>query len=179
MKYIIYKISIADYIYIGSTRDLKQRKIEHKYGFSKENNKSHNLKLYQTIRENGGWDCIDISPVEEYECETTQQAHIREEFWRREYNAQLNSRKAHRTREEYAQGHRNQAKAYYAANRETAIKQKAEYYATNKETILERQKEKIQCECGATIRKVAKNRHIKTKRHIDRIAEQQNNLIIL
>jgi len=164
MKYIIYKISIADYIYIGSTRDLKQRKIEHKYGFSKENNKEYNKKLYQTIRENGGWNCIDISPVEEYECETTQQAHIREEFWRREYNAQLNSRKAHRTREEYAQGHRNQAKAYYA---------------TNKETILEQTKEKIQCECGATIRIVGKSRHDKSKKHIDRIAEQQNNLAVV
>lgn len=160
MKYIIYKISIADFTYIGSTRDLKQRKIEHKSSYYNEHHKEHNKKLYQIIRENGGWDCIDITPVEEYECENTQQAKIREEYWRREYNAQLNMMKAYRTREEFEQ---------YTK----------EYYTTNRETILEQMKEKIQCECGATICKVHKPRHDRSKRHIDRIAEQQNNIPIL
>lgn len=179
MKYIIYKISIADFIYIGSTQDLKQRKIAHKSSCYNEKHRQHKFKLYQTIRENGGWDCIDITPVEEYECEGATQARIREEYWRREYNAQLNTIKAHLTREEGVQSKKNIHAKYYIANKETILKKNTEYYATNKETILERQKEKIQCECGATICKADKARHDRSKRHIDRIAEQQNNLAVV
>jgi hypothetical protein len=157
MKYIIYKISIADYTYIGSTRDLKQRKIEHKYGCGKENNKSYNLKLYQTIRANGGWDAIEICPIEEFECDGPIQAHIREEHWRREYNAQLNMMRAHRTREEFVQSHRDQANAYYAENRDA-------------------RREKIQCDCGAIICRSSKSSHLRTKCHSDRLAEQQQNI---
>jgi hypothetical protein len=159
MKYIIYKISIADYTYIGSTRDWKQRQSMHKSCFFNENSRIHNLKLYQIIRENGGWDAIEKNPIEEYECEGPTQARIREEYWRREYDAQMNTRRAHRTREEYIQSDRDKANTYYANNRE-AIKQ---IWG-----------EKIQCECGATITRGNKSTHNKTKKHADLLAAQQN-----
>jgi ribosomal protein L32E len=189
MKYIIYKICVADYTYIGSTKDWTQRQYRHKHNFLNENCKAHNLRLYQSIRENGGWDAIEMSPIEEFECETSVQARIREEHWRREYNATLNMMRAHRTEEEHKQYHRERTAEcraahpeyyteYYVANRE-ALKQKAkEYYVANCDAIKQYQLEKVQCECGATICRNAKIKHLRTKRHTDRLAEQQQNLAI-
>jgi predicted GIY-YIG superfamily endonuclease len=165
MKYIIYKISIADYIYIGSTRDFKQRKIEHKSRFNKE----YTYKVYEIIRENGGWDKCEVIPIEEYECENNTQARIREEYWRREYEAQMNSRKAYISMQEYKE-------IVKEPNKERCKK----WYEANKDRINEiRREKKTQCECGAIICENHVSRHIKTKRHIDRISQQQNNLIIL
>ncbi len=82
MIYTIYKISIAGEDYIGSTRDFKQRKKSHKSICNNNNDTRYSLKLYNTIRENGGWDCCNITPVEEFDCETKRQAECREEYWR-------------------------------------------------------------------------------------------------
>jgi hypothetical protein len=144
MRYIIYKISIADYTYIGSTVDWKQRQIRHKCNFFNPNHHNRNIKLYQTIRENGGWDAIEKSPIEEFECDGATQAHIREEHWRREYDAQLNMRRAHQTIEERAQYRRD------------------------------KNNQKIQCECGAIISPYSKYSHLRTKKHADNLAAQQN-----
>jgi len=215
MIYTIYIIMIADYTYIGSTRDFKQRKIRHKHNFFNDTCKAYNRKLYQSIRENGGWDVVEIKPIEEFECETSVQARIREQFWVREYNATLNMIRAHRTEEEHKQSQREHTAKYmaanpeynaeyraahpeyyreynaeyraahpeyyaeyYAANRD-AIKQKAkERYAANCDAIKQHQREKIQCDCGATICRGSKSNHLRTKRHTDRLAEQQQNLAI-
>ena len=137
MIYTIYKISIAGEDYIGSTRDLKQRKGKHKNAFYNQNNKNHHYKLYQHIGENGGWDCCDITPVEEFECETKREAECREEYWRREYKATLNMRKAYQTEDEK----KEQLKIYTRCT------------------------DKINCECGGKYTIPNKTTHIKSKRH--------------
>jgi len=157
MKYILYKICIADYTYIGSTRDWIQRQRNHKSDFFNANRPAYNYKLYKTIRENGGWDAIEKSPIEEYDCDGPIQAHIREEHWRREYNAQMNTRRAHRTREEFVQD---------IHNRNVSDKAK------------KRQAEKIQCECGMTHTRSNKSTHLKSKKHTDLIAAQQQNITV-
>ena len=158
MKYIMYKICIADYTYIGSTKDWQQRQANHKSSFFNANNPAHNYKLYQTIRDNGGWYAIEKSPIEEYECDGPIQAHIREEYWRREYNAQMNARRAHRTEEEHIQEKRDYNTEYNAAHRE-----EAKIYSA----------EKIQCECGVIHCRSVKSKHLQSKKHADRIAAQQ------
>lgn len=140
MIYTIYKISIADEYYIGSTRDLKQRKIEHKSACNKENGRLYNIKLYEYIRANGGWDCCDITPVEEFNCETKQQSLIREEYWRREYKALLNMKQAFRTEDEKQNN-------------------------INKQNIKKNILSHISCECGGKYKQHDMNRHIKSKRH--------------
>lgn len=157
MKYIIYKITIADYTYIGSTKDFTQRKIAHKCVC-----KTKDLKVYQMIREAGGWDKCEMIPIEEYECQGQLQARIREEYWRREYNANMNSYKAYTT-EEQKKGENNEWNK--------------QYYKENKETINTLQNEIYICECGIknTIRNKA--RHEKTKKHLAHLEKQ--NLTIL
>ena len=150
----MYRISIADYTYIGSTKDFKQRKQKHKQVCNNINNTQHNLKVYQMIRENGGWDKCEMVPVEECECETTIQVHIREEELRKEYNAEMNSYKAYSTTEE-----KNEYNKEYFK----------EYYQANKQIILQKNKEKYTCECGSIICIGEKFRHPKSKKHQDYI----------
>jgi hypothetical protein len=85
IKTIIYKLfckntDIKD-CYIGHTTNFKSRKAEHKYACLNENSKSHNLKVYKFIRENGGWDNFDFEIVEEYPCNNKREAEIREHYW--------------------------------------------------------------------------------------------------
>jgi hypothetical protein len=63
---IIYKIWKDDLYYVGSTTHFTERKAKHKYSCNNENAVGYNLKLYQTIRENGGWGEWNIIEIEEY-----------------------------------------------------------------------------------------------------------------
>jgi hypothetical protein len=80
--YIIYKIKSLDqsidYCYIGSTQNFTKRKSLHKCCCNNINKKT---KLYNTIRENGGWGKFEMTPIEEYVCDTSLQAHIREQYY--------------------------------------------------------------------------------------------------
>lgn len=154
MKYIIYKISIDDYIYIGSTRDYHQRKIRHKHNCSYQNGDHFKIKVYQLIREAGGWDKCEMIPIEEYECENQLQARIREEHWRREYNANMNSKQAYTSIEEKKE-HKNEQANIYRQN--------------NKEKI----REKHTCDCGGSYSRSSKAIHSKTKKHLEYL-ERQN-----
>lgn len=163
MIYIIYKICIADQTYIGSTKDWKQRKITHKSACNNTHSSAYNQKIYKIIRDHGGWRMTEATPIEEYECAGKVQACIREEHWRREYEAQMNTRKAHRTREEFIQYHRIQAN---------------EYYKANVEEINNRRTEKIHCDCGATICRGNNSRHKISKTHTDYIIAHQQNITV-
>ena len=83
--YIIYKITSLDpkidYCYIGSTQNFTKRKIKHKSMCNNASNSITNTKLYNTMRENGGWDNFQMTPIEKYECDTPLQAHMREQIW--------------------------------------------------------------------------------------------------
>ena len=163
MKYIMYRISIADYTYIGSTKDFKQRKNSHKQVCNNVNNPIHNLKVYQMIRENGGWDKCEMIPIEECECENNTQARIREEYWRREYDAKINSRKA------FTIHNPNEYNTiYYNNNKEKEKERQRKYYNLNKDAILNKATNKHICECGGSYTH-HKSTHLKTKKHCDYI----------
>ena len=149
MIYIMYRITIGDYTYIGSSKDFKQRKIEHKSRCNKEDNRLYNIKLYEYIRANGGWDKCEIIPIEEYECETSTQAHIREEYWRREYNANMNTIRAYRTEAE-------------------KIEQIVQ--------VEQKRKTKHNCECGGKYTQTHIARHLSSQKHQDYLAN--NNISI-
>ena len=155
MKYIMYKISIADYIYIGSTIDYKQRKIQHKSSCNNVNNPKHNYKVYQIIREAGGWDKCEITPIEEFECDGMIPSRIREEYWRREYNANMNSQKAHITPEEEKERRSSHAKEYHQIN----------YKHLN---------EKHTCSCGGSYSQHSKSLHLRTKKHLNYLEQIKN-----
>lgn len=153
MKYIMYKISIKDYIYIGSTKDFKQRKIRHKCECKKSE-----LKVYNIIRENGGWENCEIIPIEEFECDGMIQSRIREEYWRREYNANMNSKQSHTTQEE-------------------RIHHKIEHMKIYREINKDKIREKHNCICGGSYSQSSKAIHQKTKKHLEYLDLNKNNTI--
>ena len=71
-KTVIYKIQhnlIDDLIYVVSTTNFTNRKHKHKSSCRNANSKEYNLKLYQTIRDNGNWDAFSIVVIKEFPCE--------------------------------------------------------------------------------------------------------------
>jgi len=137
MKYIIYKITIQDYVYIGSTKNFIRRKSQHK---SDCNLKKDRL-IYKTINELGGWEKCEMIPIEECECDSNIQAHIREEHHRQLNNANLNSIRCHRTDADYKECKKIKDKKYRESHKESLTIKKKEYYEANKEWINEHNKE--------------------------------------
>lgn len=77
---IIYKIcckdeSIKD-VYVGNTTNFIQRKNAHKTACNYNHN---NIKLYKTIRENGGWDNWNMVEIAKYNCKDSTEARIKEQ----------------------------------------------------------------------------------------------------
>ena len=126
--YYIYKICCDDIdeFYIGSTQSIRHRKTKHK---SHSNGDKRNYKIYQTIRQNGGWDNWRMVVIEEMPNTTKIGATIREEFYRVELKASLNSQSACSglTVKEYQ-------KQYRATHREEAKEYKRQYYQKQKES---------------------------------------------
>jgi len=157
MEYTIYKITINDYIYVGSTKKYIQRKNEHNRRCNNPNGEKYNLFVYRTIRENGGWNNAIMSPVEIFECNTIIEAHIKEEEWRVKLNANMNTIKC------------------FVAEKETEYKKK--WYIDNLDKIKEKQKIIHTCECGDEGLLINLARHKKTKKHLDFFAVVEKKIV--
>jgi len=81
-KCVIYKIVCKDQnikdIYVGHTTNFIKRKSHHKDAVRTPTDKHYNYKLYQKIRENGGWDNWSMVKIEDYYCNTKEEACERE-----------------------------------------------------------------------------------------------------
>jgi len=154
MSYVIYKICCDenDFVYVGSTKCFKQRKSDHKRVCNNEKSKNHNFKVYQTIREHGGWENWRIVVIEDLGNVTKLQACIREEQLRVELNGNMNTLRAYRTeeqRKEDMKEHKKLNKEHYAEyikeynekNKETIKEYKKDYYINNKDKIKENNKD--------------------------------------
>jgi len=150
-KCVIYKIVCLDknieYCYVGSTTDFTKRKYCHKSTCNNEKDKNHNLKIYKTIRENGGWLNWNMVQIEEYCCNNKREAEYREEYWRVDLNAQLNMNKAFcaETTEEYKklwyQENKDKIKKQIDYNKDVIKEYKKKYYIKHKELFKERNKQ--------------------------------------
>jgi len=132
--YIFYKIvceDCPDYIYIGSTKSFRSRKYQHKINC---NNEKINLKIYQKIRDNGGWDNWNMIIIDEADNLTFTQARIIEEELRLKFNGNLNSNKA------YIPNRIEQRKTYRENNKEKIAEYRKQYKENNKEKIKENKK---------------------------------------
>ena len=152
--YTFYKIVCKDEnikdCYVGRTKNLKRRWNNHKSICNNENRSEYNFKLYQFIRENGNIDNWDIIEIEKNEYDDKNEVDLKERFWIKELNANLNIQIPSRTRKE-----RN--KEYRDKNKDRLKDYKKEY----------REKNKITCECGCEIFNGNLARHFRTKKHID------------
>jgi hypothetical protein len=171
----IYKIFCKDKeiedIYIGSTTNFTQRKQSHKKNCNNPNNSHYNIKVYQFIRDNGGWSNWDMIIFEEVNCENKLELLKIERKYIEKYNNSLNIAVPSRTNTEYKKDNKDkikeQSKKYHEANRDKILEKQKKYREANKEKL----KEKITCDCGSEVVKSTIQRHKRTKKHQNFIKE--------
>ena len=135
--YSIYKIysDFHDDFYIGSTINLHRRIISHKTSCNNKNDHKYNLKIYKTIRENGGWDNWQIVEIDKLINVTSIQARQSEEEWRVKIDAKLNSQRAYISKEDRDNNKKEYLIEYTKLNKEKIYKQRHEYIIHNPEKI--------------------------------------------
>ena len=162
-KTIIYNFICKDIgiieTYIGHTTRFSKRKTCHKNNCINEKYRDYHYKLYQKIRENGGWDNWTMTPLEEYVCENKTQALIREQYWIDKLQPKFNDFRAFRTEEQRL----TENKQFRIENPEYHKK----YNTENKDKINEHKRKKFTCECGCIISINHKSNHMKTQKHIN------------
>ena len=98
-KTIIYQLKCNDDtitdIYVGHTTNYLKRRQNHKQNCNNPNSKEYNIKIYKTIRENGGWDNCVMEVLENIECENKNEANKQEQEWIDKLKCNLNSFKAY------------------------------------------------------------------------------------
>ena len=147
----IYKIEHTlrnDLVYVGHTTNFTKRKYQHKSSCKNENSKEYNLKVYQMIRESGGWDAFKMVKVEKYSCNNKREASRRENEVMKELKATMNKIKSFVTEEEilerkqhYVENYKDRYKESRENNKEMYKEQNKNYYEKNKRHILEQHKE--------------------------------------
>ncbi len=88
-KFICKDSSIKN-CYVGHTVNFSDRKAIHKSDYIK----SPERRLYKCISENGGWDNWDMILIETINCKNNSEAKLREGYWIKELNADLNMNKS-------------------------------------------------------------------------------------
>ena len=175
MEYTFYKIHCSDpninFTYIGSTKDIASRKWAHKSDCNNEKRKSYNLKLYKTIRENGGWDNWNFSIIGKGIYNERIQARIEEQKYISQLDANLNTFRAIMTKED----EKKIKDDYVKNNHEKVLESHKKYRDKNKEILKakyqenidlqNKRKEKTQCECGGSYTYSHKAEHFKSKKH--------------
>lgn len=123
--------------YVGHTSNFTRRKSEHKKicNCNNVNDRRYNLKVYKTIRENGGWDNWRMIEIKNQLCESKRHAEKIEQELIEQYKSELNSHKAFRTSiTEYY-------KQYNLENKQKIAEKNRQYEQQNKEKIKERKKQ--------------------------------------
>jgi len=144
---VIYTIRSKDNLYVGSTCNFTKRKWKHNYHLKNENSKYHNLKVYKTIRENGGeW---DMKPYKQFPCKSKIEMIIEEERCRKELNADMNT-----------------ISCYFERTIENIRKRDRDTYERNKIRFREKQRVITTCECGCNVSYGNLPRHRKTDKHL-------------
>ena len=149
---VIYQIVCIDgtcnSIYTGSTTEFKRREAYH---ISASANEKYNTKLYETIRNFGGWKNWKMEVIDIYPCEDKNELLIREQHFIDQQDNSLNCIRTHMTKEQKIiyDKERNQAniirntkqrKIYRENNKEHIAEQRKKHREENRELIKEQKR---------------------------------------
>ena len=153
-KYFIYKLCCNDIsirqLYIGATKNIRQRKYKHKYNCVNSNSNKHNFKVYKFIRENFGWDNWNMVLIKEINCDNRVDLLRLERNYIECFNATLNYTIPIRTEIEKSLIKKNYDRMYWLYVKKDFLKNNKKYCET----------------CNCYIRLDYYNRHIKNFKHI-------------
>jgi len=142
---IIYKIVCNDLnitdCYVGHTTNFRHRKSQHKCTCNNEKNKDYNLKIYKTIRDNGGWWKWSMIEIEKFSCVDGNEARARERYWFEILNGNMNGNYPNRAQKEYIDTHQEQIKQYNEKNKDYIKERNKQYKLDHKDEIKKRQKQ--------------------------------------
>ena len=147
---IVSKDTDIQEVYIGSTDNLNKRIREHKCFCNNKNGKQYNFKVYQFIRENGGFNNWKFIWLEMFKTDDTIFLKQLEQNYINTFPEELllNSFRAYMTEEEKIEQNRKDC---------------SKYHKKNKDIISEKNKVKVPCpKCFKSMRKDSIYRHLKT-----------------
>jgi hypothetical protein len=101
----MYRIFNPDYpeCYVGSTQNFNDRKSSHSKNFNNKNRVAYSYKVYEFIRNNGGWDKWTMEQLEMFSCDTKEERLTREKELVKVHNSILNTNSPFQTTEELKQ----------------------------------------------------------------------------
>ena len=195
----VYRLFKNEMSYIGSTFDLDARKLSHKSTCYNPKRRGYKIKVYETIRNNGGFDEFQFEVLEYYN-ESISEEELREEEqnYMDMFEPSLNGKNAYgenlqkkkdsskrwrdnnkeHLKEYHAKNierHHETANLRYAKDREKFKQKGKNAYQNDPEKFKERSRlqrlkeERVICECGLSIVLKYKAKHDKTKSHLKKI----------
>jgi hypothetical protein len=176
---VIYKIVCNDLnvtdIYVGHTTNFTKRKNQHKTVCCNVNDRKHNLKVYQIIRDNGGWENWSMIEVEKLTCADENEARARERYWYEELKANMNSYRPYRSGEEFKEQRILCCRIWYKENPKYHMtehiregKRKYDQQEHVKEKKRNYNRTTYTCACGVVLSKgYSSSKHLVTRKHQD------------
>ena len=171
---VIYKIIVncsSDKIYIGSTKDYKNRWYSHKSNYKIWKNRNQGYCSSFELFDKYGVDNCEMIKIKQYEVVDEHHLHALEQLWINKFKKKnINKLSAFvidpvlkKIREEYM-------KKWYDANKQQKAEYDKKYNEKNKVRKTEQNKkwseEIITCDiCNLTMRRSSKSKHLKTKKH--------------
>ena len=190
---IIYKIQHIDdntLLYVGHTTDFTKRKSAHKANLNNTNNKAFNYKVYQMIRDNGGWDMFHMIAIKTFACSNKREAEAEEDRVMRELKVTMNNNRALLTEQDkkddkksYREEHASEIREYRKKYDEEHAIEISEYSKKYKEEHSERVKaqakkyrdtKKAEFEANFSMEKYSEHLN-KQKKYREAYKERQNN----
>ena len=165
--------------YIGSTKCFENRFSFHKTSTYNKNLHFYKYKLYQFIRENGGWDNFDREILEYYDCNNEEELKQKEQEYISRFEPKLNTYNAYASEEVKVKQKQKKGKKYRESEKGKETERKrTEKLMNDPERHQKKLKNKSEwgkkpkfCEvCNRTVTNDGWSQHIKTKLH-------QNNLL--
>jgi hypothetical protein len=140
----IYSIWIDHKQYVGSTADPLKTRMGNHYRHAPD--LKRNGKMYQLIRERGGWHDVEVEVIENYPCDNKEALEDREKKWIIELKPELNIKVPRRTKEEYKQTEHFKVKKkgydqkYNTNNKDKLKEYNKKWREANKENVQEKSK---------------------------------------
>ena len=161
-KFVCNDLSVSD-IFIDSTTDMRRRKQQHKSKCNNEEDKSYNLQIYQTIRNNGGFLNWSMIQIEKFPCIDKAESKLKERYW----FEMLSIKK--KKQEPFLYSYKDN------------IDEFNEFQKKAKELLQTNQESKInqcRCACGGKYMHISISTHKKSKKHLLFIQNSNNIKII-
>jgi hypothetical protein len=138
---VIYKIHCldksCDFVYFGSTTNYTARRALHKYTYNNIRHSAYNLKVYETIRTNGGLENWIMEIVEVFPCENKRDLCIREQWYIDSAKNKMNSYRSYVSEEQLKKNDKVNHKKYRLANKAELLAKDKQYRLANRDKMLE------------------------------------------